>query len=95
MLVSSGAIVVLTAAADPWTWMVVATSLVAVVWLALTYLGGWLQRAATWMHRRPWRRDAAKEPGRSPHPPAADDPITREAFGDEGEQGADRTLHRT
>ena len=42
MLVSSGAIVVLTAAADPWIWMVMATSLVAVVWLAVTHLGAQL-----------------------------------------------------
>ena len=76
MLVSSGAIVVLTAAADPWIWMVMATSLVAVVWLAVTHLGAQWQRATRWLSRRS-RRDASTDP------PAPDDPSAPEVSGGE------------
>jgi hypothetical protein len=53
MLVSSGALVILTAGSDPWTWMVLATVGVTLTWLALTYVGAWVQRARTWLRGRP------------------------------------------
>ena len=86
MLVSSGALVILTAGADPWTWMVMATALVGMAWLALAHMGAWLQRVARWIRRQP-----GAGAGAGGEQPGARSAAT--AAGSEGEDAAEVEDH--